>query len=353
MDHALIAIDKDQIAVQRLGRDGPGMDHQRDRQRAGHDGGMAADRSLLQHHALEAAAIVEQFRRSDIARDQHRIGGKLGARVAALTRQAAQQPVGQVIQIMQPVAQIGVRHRFHPRPRAGLFFFHRRLGREAARDVLLHPAHPAARMGKHPVRFQHLALFALGQGRARQHVVDIEAQQIHRRVQPDQFRLGVVGDKARDDHARLMQPDPAHRRALLRTGTAEHHLLFVAFGHSRVLVDKGAKLGHLGQNHGHDLEPVDLVAGIFACIARLHHQHAQPLAQALDRHAKEAGIAFLAGFGHVAKAAFGGGIGGVDRLGRARDAPHQPFTHAHAGDMDRFGRKPLGRAQLQRIGIAQ
>jgi hypothetical protein len=107
--------------------------------------------------------------------------------------QLPQKPVRQVVEVVQPLAQVGVGHRLHPRARRGLFLLHRRLGAEAARDVLLHPAHPAAGAREHPVGLQHLALFGVAGVRRGQHLVDVDAQPLHRVAQALQFHLRVVG----------------------------------------------------------------------------------------------------------------------------------------------------------------
>ena len=52
---AVVAVDQDGVAVRRLAGDARRLDHQRDRQRPGDDGGVAADRAFLEHHAEEAA----------------------------------------------------------------------------------------------------------------------------------------------------------------------------------------------------------------------------------------------------------------------------------------------------------
>jgi hypothetical protein len=101
--------------------------------------------------------------------------------------------------------------------------------------------------------------------------------------------------------------------AFLPGAAAEHHRCGVQRAHPVARAGEGAQFGHLGQHHGDDFQAVDLVFGILPRLLGLHHQHAQPFAHPLDGHAEEAGIHLLAGFGHVAKAAFGRGIAGVDR----------------------------------------
>ena len=159
VDNALIAVDKNGIAVQRLGQDAVGVDHQRDRQCAGDDGGVRPDGAFVQHHAFQFAPVGQQFGGADVARHQHRVVRHFGPGIQALTGEDAQQAVGQIVKVLQAFTQIGVWHLFQPVAGGGLFLFHRRLGREAAHDVFFHPAQPAARMGEHAVGFEHCLLF--------------------------------------------------------------------------------------------------------------------------------------------------------------------------------------------------
>ena len=56
VDVAVVAVDQDRVAVQRLAGDARRLDDQRDRQRPGDDRRVAADRALLEHHAAAACA---------------------------------------------------------------------------------------------------------------------------------------------------------------------------------------------------------------------------------------------------------------------------------------------------------
>ena len=90
---------------------------------------MAAHRALFQNHAAQLAAIFQQITGADIARHKNGAVGHFRAGFHALPGQNAQQPVRQVIQIMQPVAQILVRHGFQPGARGGLLFLDSGFGR--------------------------------------------------------------------------------------------------------------------------------------------------------------------------------------------------------------------------------
>ena len=352
VDDALVAIDKDLVAIQRLGHDAVGMDHQRDGQRAGHDGGMGADGAFFQHHALQLAPVVEQFGGADVARHQHGVFRHFRAGIGALAREDPQEAVRQIVQIVQPFAQIGVGHLFQTGAGGGLLFLDRGFGGEAALDVLLHPAQPAARIGEHAVGFQHRLLFLVEAFGGKQ-VIDRDAQLAHGFADAVNLGQGVVGDGVRHHDARFVQPDAAFGRPFLPGAAPDHHRLLVQRAHSVAIAVEDAKFGHFGQDHGDDFEGVDLVLREFAFDARLDDQNAKLFADPLDGHAEEGGIDLFPGFGHVAKALFARGIGGVDGKARARHPAHKTFAQFHARLVDGFGLQPFGGAEFEGFGIAE
>ena len=161
-------------------------------------------------------------------------------------------------------------------------------------------------------------------------MIDTNAQLIYRLAQAFAFAHGVFGHGVGNNHARFVQPDMATRGPLLAGGATKQNRLLVARLQRRTFAHKGAQFGHFGQDHGHHFQRVNFISGILARLFRLHHQHAQFFAQALDRNAEEAGINFLASFGHVAKALFRRCVGGVDDFAGPRHAAHQPLAQAHA-----------------------
>ncbi len=345
MHNALFAIDKNFVAIKRLGGDPLGMDDQRNGQRARNNRGMAADRAIFQNNAFKFAPVFQQFARPDIAGNKHGVFGHLGASICALPCQKAQQLIGQIIQILQPFAQIGIGHRFHAGPCGGLLFLHGGLGREAALDVFFHAAQPTARIGEHAIGFKHLALFAIGgAANACHHGIKRQMQLADRLMQALKLQFGVICHGAGDDNARLMQIDMAFGHPVLRNATTDHELRLVPLGQGLALTDEGAKLSHFGQHHGDHFDGVDLIFGIAALILGLDNQNPKPFAKPHDRHAEERGIPFLARLGHIAKALGGGRIGCVDGAGTAGHAAHKTLAHTHPCDMDRFGGQTFGGA---------
>ena len=187
MDGALLAVDDDGVAVFRHGDGALHLADDRNAHGARDDHHMAGDRALFQHQAAQLVArIVEQFGRAHGAGDDD---GVLGQRTPrhrpAAAHQLPQQPVGEVVEIAHPLAQIGVGHVQHARAHVALHLLDRRFGGQAVADRLLQPAHPAAVVGEHAVGFEHGAVLALeGDVAARQHVVDGEPERAQRRVEP-------------------------------------------------------------------------------------------------------------------------------------------------------------------------
>ena len=93
MHDPLIAIDHHVVTIERLGADAVGMNNERDRKRARHDCGMAADRPFFEDDPAQRPAIFEQFTGADIARDKDRVGRHFCPGLRALPSQNPQKPV--------------------------------------------------------------------------------------------------------------------------------------------------------------------------------------------------------------------------------------------------------------------
>ena len=170
----------------------------RDAERARHDRDVRGRPAFLQHQRAQLlAVVVEQRRRAHRARDQDRVVGKLLARGRVVASdQLAHQPVGEIVEIVQPLAQIRIGLAHHAGAVVGLHALDRGLGGEAGRHRLVHLVHPAAVMREHAVGFEHLAvLAAVGDIAPLQHHVEIGAQRVERGVEPLQLLLRIVGDQ--------------------------------------------------------------------------------------------------------------------------------------------------------------
>ena len=105
------------------------------RQGARDDGDVARRARFLQHHAAQpGAVVVEQRRRAHRARDEDRVFRQLARQQhQALAGELVQQAVGDVGQVVQAVAQIGVGLALQLGARVVLHPLDRRLGGQAAR----------------------------------------------------------------------------------------------------------------------------------------------------------------------------------------------------------------------------
>ena len=116
------------------------------------------------------------------------------------------QPVGEIVEIMQPAAQVGVGDAQHAGPGIGLDALDRGLGGQAGAHRLLQAVQPAAVVGEHAVGFQHFAvLAAVRQFAALEQDVEVRAHGLDRGAQALQLLRQVVGDEIGDHHAGLVQ----------------------------------------------------------------------------------------------------------------------------------------------------
>ena len=88
----------------------------RDSDRARDDRHVRGQRTFLEQHGLQPPAVIfEQFGGAEVARDQDRVAGEAGLRGGAHPpRDDAQQPVGQVLEIVHPLLQERIVDFLHP-----------------------------------------------------------------------------------------------------------------------------------------------------------------------------------------------------------------------------------------------
>ncbi len=212
---------------------------------------------------------------------------------------------------MEPFAQIRIGLAQHTGAGVRLHALDRGFRGETGGDRLLELVHPAAVMGEHAVGVEHLAvLAAVGDVAALQQGVEIGTQRFQRGHQPRTLLLRIVGNHVGDDDARLVQHDMAERDAVVERGAGK--VQRPAHGWFRAGLGDGGELArgdHFRQHHGGGLQRLDFLFRIGAARAVLHHQNAEHVAGAQDRHAEERVVDFFAGFRTV----------GVGRVGLSFD----------------------------------
>ena len=111
--------------------------HSRDAERPCDDRHMRVRAAFLEHEAAQPlAVVVEQRRRAHGAGDEDGIFRQAFARrCVVLAEQLVHQPVGEFVEVVQPLAQIRVRRPQHARARVGLHALDRGLGGEAGRTA--------------------------------------------------------------------------------------------------------------------------------------------------------------------------------------------------------------------------
>ena len=189
----------------------------RDPKRARHDRDVRGGATFFEHKAAQVlAVVVEQRGRAHRARHQDRVVGKLLARRRVIAAdQLAHQPVRQIVEIVQALAQIGVSLAQHAGAVVGLDALHGGLGGEAGLHRLVHLVGPAAVVGEHAIGFQHLAVLSGVRHIAPlQHHVEVGAQRVERRIDALQLLLRIIGDQLGDDDARLVQHHVAEPNAV-------------------------------------------------------------------------------------------------------------------------------------------
>ena len=351
------AVDDDRVA--RI--DDPGgildMADRRDAERARHDRDMRGRAAFLEHEAAQLlAVVVEQRGGAHRARNKDRIVGKVLARGRVVAPdKLAHQPVREIVEIVQALAQIRVGLAQHAGAVVGLHALDGRFRGEAGLHRLVHLVGPAAIVREHAIGFQHLAVLArVRYVAALQHHVEIGAQRVERGVDALQFLLRIVGDQLSDDDARLVQhhvtePDAVGNREAFELQRPVRGRLEAG------LCERGelARRDGLGEHHRGRLQRLFLVLRIGARRAVLHHQHAERVAGAQDRDAEEGVVDFFAGLGAEREGRMVLGVREIERLRLARDQADEAFILAEHSDVHRLKVQAFGCVQFERAVDAQ
>ena len=117
----------------------------RDAERAGDDRDMRSWAAFLEHEAAQALAVViEQRRRPHGAGDEDGVFRQaIARRRVVLAEQLVHQPVGEFVEVVQPLAQIGVGRAQHARAGVRLHALDRGFGGEAGRHRLFAAGAPS------------------------------------------------------------------------------------------------------------------------------------------------------------------------------------------------------------------
>ena len=109
---------------------------------------------------------------------------------------------------------------------------------------------------------------------------------------------------------------------------------------------------HLGEDHGDDLQILDVVLGVDPAGAVLHHQHPDRPPAAEKGYPEKCVERILPRLRTVRKGRVAGRVGQVQRPALAHDLADQPFARRHLGDVDGVRVEALGGEQLHLAGGA-
>ena len=265
-----------------------------------------------------------------------------------------QEAVGEIVEVVQPLAQVGIGLAQHAGAIVGLHALDGGLGRETGEHRLAHAAQPALVVGEHAESLEHLAVLAvMGDVAMLDELVDGGAHGADRLLQALDLDLHVLGDDLLHDHARLVQHHMAEPDAV---GEADAALVERAAhreaGAGRRQGLQLARGDHLGEHHGGRLQRLDLFLRIGAVGPVLDDEHAERVAAAQDRHAEEAVIDLLARLRLVREGRMRLRVGEGERLGGAGDQADEAVAGRQGREVDGFAVQAFGGVELKRAVAA-
>ena len=139
MQLAALGIDDGRIAGLDRVEHALGLADGGDAERTRHDGDMARGTAFLQHQAAQAlAVVVEELGRAHGAGDEDGVLRQIaGRRRADPAGQHAQQPIGEIVDIVQPLARVGIGLAQHAGARVVAHALHRGFGGQAGEQRLV------------------------------------------------------------------------------------------------------------------------------------------------------------------------------------------------------------------------
>ena len=351
------AVDDDGVAGVGDARGIGDLAHGGNAKRPGDDCHMRIGSAFLEHEAAQTLAIVvEQRRRPHGAGHENGIFRQpVARRRVVLAEQLVHQPVGELIEVMQAFAQIRVGCAQHARAGVRLHALDRGFGGQPGGHGFFQPVHPPAVVGEHAIGFEHIAVLpAVGDLAALEQHVEIRPHGLDRCFEPLQLFRYIVGDEIGDDYARLVQHHVTERDAVVERHAGE--LQRAAGGGLGAGLCDGrqfARGDHLGEHHRRGLQRLLFLLGVGATRPVLHHQHAERIAGAQDRHAQEGMVNLFAGLLAVREGRMVLGFRQVDRIGFARDQADQAFVRTQYGLVHGLLVEAFGGVQFERAVHAQ
>ena len=347
---ARFAIDNDRIAFGQAVTQARQTSDTGDLQRPRHNGGVTSGRAFFKQQAFQLGTrIFQQVGRAEITRHQNGIVRQLSF-AGIIAHQDAQQAVGQILEIVKTLANIGVAGT----GKTGAVFvthtIHGSFGCQARAYRLFERAVPAPVVGEHAIGFQHLV-----RGAAQLGLTTFE-QGVNTGFQCRQTVLKtaflddrIIGQQFFGRDRSFVQNRPAHSQ------TFGKFLAGQAFGPVRRQFDiaqfgigqKTARGHRFRQHHGDVLDVFQFVLVIDAGGAVLDDQHTDGAATAQQRGPQEGIERIFARFRTIGEVRVFLRIRQADRLGEARDLADQTLAGAQARIVNGFGVQTLGGEQFK------
>ena len=269
--------------------------------------------------------------------------------------QAQQQAIGEILQVAQPLADVGIGRLAEPRAHVVEGALHARFAGEARSDRLAHPLDPAAVVGEHAEGLEDLAVLARLHVVGLEQTVDVVAHGAQRLLEPRLLDADILGDHALDDDARLVQHGVADRdaRRELHTVDAQRQQAQAIDLLHFIGTDDVSRRDHFRQHHGDGLQRLDLFLVVEAPGAVLHDQHAEHPPRAHDRHAGQRMVDLLTRFRAIGELRMALRIVERQRTGVRGDVADQALADPQARAMHGRGIEALGSEQLEDFAGAQ